>query len=66
MRLENVAAQDLRRMTVLLSKYPGLGFVDSAIVAIAERLFIDTIATTDRRHFTQVRPSHAERFELVP
>lgn len=53
-------------MTLLMSKYPGLGFVDSSVVAIAERLSIDTIATTDRRHFTSLRPSHVARFVLVP
>ena len=63
---EGLLPQDLRRMTVLMSKYPELGFVDTSVVAIAERLMIDTIATTDRRHFTGVRPSHAERFRLVP
>lgn len=64
--LESLLPQDLRRMTLLMSKYPALGFVDSSVVAIAERLSIETIATTDRRHFTDVRPSHAERFTLVP
>jgi predicted nucleic acid-binding protein len=29
-----------------------LGFVDAAVVAIAETLGVTTIATTDRRHFT--------------
>lgn len=50
-------------MTLLMAKYPDLGFVDSSVVAIAERLIIGTIATTDRRH---LRPSHVERFTLVP
>jgi predicted nucleic acid-binding protein len=53
-------------MTLLMAKYPDLGFVDSSVVAIAERLIIGTIATTDRWHFTAVRPSHVERFTLVP
>ena len=53
-------------MTLLMSKYPDLGFVDSSVVAIAERLLIDTIATTDRRHFSGVRPSHVPHFTLVP
>lgn len=41
-----------------------LGFVDAAIVALAENLKIARVATTDRRHFTAL----AERFslELVP
>ncbi len=65
-QLEGLLPQDLRRMTSLMSKYPEIGFVDASVVAIAERLFIDTIATTDRRHFTPIRPSHGERFTLVP
>ena len=64
--VEGLLPQDLRRITVLMSKYPELGFVDSSVVAIAERMLVDTIATTDRRHFSGVRPSHAERFTLVP
>lgn len=65
-QLEGLLPQDLRRMTLLMSKYPALGFVDASIVALAERLAIVTIATTDRRHFTPIRPSHTERFTLVP
>lgn len=65
-QLEELLPQDLRRMTLLMTKYPALGFVDSSVVAIAERLMINTIATADRRHFTDVRPSHAEHFTLVP
>lgn len=64
--IEGLVPQDLRRITVLMATYTSLGFVDSSIVAIAERLFIDTVATTDRRHFAIVRPSHVEQFALVP
>lgn len=32
----------------------GLGFVDGAVIAIAEELGLGRIATTDRRHFTAV------------
>lgn len=65
-QLEGLLPQDLRRMTLIMAKYPDLGFVDSSVVVIAERLMIDTIATADRRHFGGVRPSHAERFTLAP
>jgi uncharacterized protein len=43
-----------------------LGMVDASIVALAERLDVQLIATLDRRHFGAVRPRHAEAFELVP
>ena len=41
-----------------------LGFVDAAIVALAETLGLSRIATTDRRHFTPV--AAALQLELVP
>ena len=46
--------------------YGDLGFVDTTVVAIAERLKVPSIATTDRRHFAPVRPAHRERFILLP
>jgi predicted nucleic acid-binding protein len=65
-QLEGLLPQDLRRMSLLMSKYPEIGVVDVSVAVIAERLFADTIATTDRRHFGAIRPSHVERFTLVP
>lgn len=41
-----------------------LGFVDAAIVALAESLKIPRIATTDRRHFTPLAMRFA--LELLP
>lgn len=41
-----------------------LGFVDSAIVAIAESLTVRRIATTDRRHFVPL--ARTFELELVP
>jgi len=65
-QLEGLTPQDLRRMTLVMAKYPAMGFVDASVVAIAERLMIETIATADRRHFADVRPSHAKQLTLVP
>jgi predicted nucleic acid-binding protein len=42
------------------------GAVDALVVAIAERLGTKEIATLDRRHFSVVRPRHAEVFSIVP
>ena len=64
--LEPLRDADLARAAALMVKYPDLGFTDCSVVAIAERLALDTIATTDRRHFEQVRPRHLKRFNLVP
>jgi predicted nucleic acid-binding protein len=49
-----------------MAERPDVGFVDASVVAIAERLRLDRIATTDRRHFSTVAPRHRASFELVP
>jgi predicted nucleic acid-binding protein len=41
-----------------------LGFVDAAVVALAEALGLSRIATTDRRHFDPL--AHALSLELLP
>jgi len=64
--VENLTRPDWHRTRELMAKYDQLGLVDATFVAIAERLKLSTIATTDRRHFGMVRPAHAERFTLVP
>ena len=66
--LEGLSLQDLERAEGVLQKYAdaSIGFVDASIVAVAERLKIRTIATTDRRHFTLLRPKHCRAFELIP
>jgi len=67
-RVEDLLAEDYSRVTDLMDRYADLdlGFVDAAVVAIAERLGEPKIATLDRRHFTVVRPRHVEAFELLP
>lgn len=59
---------DVDRMAELAERYAdlGLGGTDASVVAIAERLGIDKIATLDRRHFSVVRPRHVEAFTLLP
>lgn len=39
------------RVAELNRQYPDLGFVDAAVVAIAEARGLSRIATSDRRHF---------------
>jgi uncharacterized protein len=60
--------QDYARTRHLVRKYADLplSFVDAAVVAIAERLNAETVATLDRRHFSVVQPLHCEAFTLVP
>ena len=64
--IEPLKGADLGRVAALMVTYPDLGLADCSVVAMAERLQLDTIATTDRRHFGMVRPRHVKRFTLVP
>ena len=45
---------------------PALGGTDASVIALAERHGAIRIATLDRRHFTVVRPRHAEALEMLP
>jgi predicted nucleic acid-binding protein len=60
--------EDLERSADLMQAYGDapLGFVDASLVAIAERLNVLALLTTDRRHFSMVRPRHAASFRLLP
>jgi hypothetical protein len=64
--LEALGSRDLNRCCEVMRRYPEVGFVDATLVAIAERLKIRAIATTDRRHFSAVVPKHVKRFDLLP
>ncbi|WP_447977929.1 type II toxin-antitoxin system VapC family toxin [Candidatus Nitrospira bockiana] len=68
LQVEFLKKEDLRRTMEVMTKYAdsALGFVDATIVAVAERLKIRTVLTTDRRDFSIVRPKHCARFELKP
>jgi predicted nucleic acid-binding protein len=64
--IQEVSSRDFVRIAAVMAQYPDIGFVDASVVAIAERLRLRTLATTDRRHFGKIRPAHARAFELVP
>jgi predicted nucleic acid-binding protein len=64
--VENLAPADLARCAELLAEHAFLGFVDASVVAVAERLKLDSLVTTDRRDFSRLRPRHIERFRLLP
>jgi len=64
--VESMDARDFERAGRLMADRPELGFVDASIVALAERLGIRRLATTDRRHFGGIRLSRGHRFELLP
>lgn len=64
--VEGLNGGDWTRAEELMSTYEWLGLVDATVVAIAERLKLSSLATTDRRHFSIVRPAHVTHFTLVP
>ena len=64
--LAGLTADDYTRVRELYGQYPQMDFVDTAIVALAERLKETTIATLDHRDFRIVRPKHIPAFTLVP
>ena len=67
-KIEQLTETDLIRAHEILESYADsqLDFVDSAIVAIAERQNITRILTLDRRDFSIIRPRHCDYFEMLP
>jgi predicted nucleic acid-binding protein len=59
---------DYDRMADLVEQYADLplGTSDAAVIALAERLDVDDVATLDHRHFTVVRPRHVRALTLLP
>lgn len=68
MSVEQVTGPDMARTVEILTQYAdaNIGFVDASLVAVAERLGINTILTTDRRHFSLIKPAHCSAFTLLP
>lgn len=66
MAIEPLQQADVERCEVLIDRYRDLGFVDCTVIAMAERLRLSAIVTTDRRHFSIVRPAHRMTFDLLP
>jgi len=67
-RLEALNGEDLSRTASIMEDYAeaGLGFVDAAVTAIAERLAVTRIYTLDRRDFQLMKPKHVASFEVLP
>lgn len=68
LRIEELRASDYVRIIELSRAYAdlGAGFVDSAVLAVVERLGEKRLATLDHRHFATMRPRHIEALELLP
>ena len=67
-RLIAIGLGDVSRSAELLQQYADarIDFVDTTVIAVAERLGAGTILTTDRRDFEIVRPKSVRSFELLP
>jgi predicted nucleic acid-binding protein len=67
-RIELLTSLDYARMSEIGNRYVDarLDFTDMAIMAIAERLNIETIYTFDRRDFSIVKPKHCDYLKLLP
>lgn len=67
-QVENLIQEDLFRALQLMEQFSdaNIGFVDASVAAVAERMKIDRILTTDRRHFSLFRSSRHRSFTLLP
>ena len=68
MHVEGPTPDDWLRIADLVAQYGDfpLGSADASVVALAERLDIETLVTLDDRHFRAVRPRHRKAFRLLP
>jgi predicted nucleic acid-binding protein len=68
LHVEAPMPDDWPRIADLVEQYGDfpLGGTDASVVALAERLDVETIVTLDDRHFRAVRPRHRKAFRLVP
>lgn len=66
--IEDLAVSDYARVRDVMDRYADqdVGFVDAAVLAVVERLDESKLATLDRRHFSVLRPRHADALELLP
>lgn len=66
--LVDLTSADVGRMAELVRTFASfpLGATDASVVAVAERLGVQEIATFDRRHFPAITPISAGHFTLLP
>lgn len=64
----DLTESDWQRIGELCRQYDDLRLdaVDASLVAVAERLKLDAIATYNHRDFAVVRPGHVEALTLLP
>lgn len=66
--VENLLPVDYRRVREVCDRYADadVGFVDAAVLAVAERLGEPKLASLDHRHFELLRPRHCDGLTLLP
>jgi len=66
--VEDLHLLDYRRIREVCDRYADadVGFVDAAVLAVAERLDEPKLASLDHRHFGLLRPRHCDALELLP
>lgn len=64
----DLSRDDRRRVREVCDQYADsdVGFVDAAVLAIAERMREPKLATLDRTHFALLRPRHVKALRLLP
>ncbi|MHB8628992.1 MAG: type II toxin-antitoxin system VapC family toxin [Aggregatilineales bacterium] len=67
-RIEPLTVTDMARMSVIMREYEDnrFDYVDTAIMALSERLNITRVYTLDRRDFSVFRPKHCPALTLFP
>jgi uncharacterized protein len=67
-QIETLTVDDMTRMQEIMTQYVDneFDYVDTAIMAISERLNISEIYTFDRRDFSVFIPTHCDYLELLP
>ena len=67
-QIEDLTELDMHRMQEIMRQYQDaeFDFVDTSIMAVAERLNIKQICTFDHRDFSIFRPKHCDYLELLP
>lgn len=66
--VEPLLDEDMSQIADIMRTYRDfpLGFVDASVIAMTERLETRSVLTTDRRHFSAVRPAHVRTLQLLP
>lgn len=67
-QIEPLMASDMARMAEIMNQYADnrFDYVDTALMALSERLNITEVYTFDRRDFSAFRPIHTIALRLLP